>query len=241
MALPSNSCTGAAAGGAEWSARKSSHFGVADAPLQTDGFCVQVRSSTLRLGAASSLGVAVRAASCSGDSGLLLGAAPAMSLGEDNSWRSLATAAAVAVWAFFCVVGALSALAAALNTFGSSARRSGWNARLAGVLLASTARLAAAGPANASVAPFSDDISRTKLTGYVFAEHVPTEFENDMHYLQDAAGEDVEPLVEEGGHDGHDHGRRRLDDNSGHDHGGGSDAPWSSGWFVDSAFPNSLA
>ena len=37
-----------------------------------------------------------------------------------------------------------------------------------------------------------------------FAEHVPTEFENDMHYLQDAAGEDVEPLVEEGGggHDG---------------------------------------
>ena len=159
-------------------------------------------------------------------SGLLLGAAPTMSLGEDNSWRSLATAAAVAcVWAFFCVVGALSALAAALNTFGSSARRSGWNARLAGVLLASTARLAAAGPANASVAPFSDDISRTrrKLTGYVFAEHVPTEFENDMHYLQDAAGEDVEPLVEDGGdHAGHDHGRRRLDDNSGHDHGASS-------------------
>ena len=136
---------------------------------------------------------------------------------------------------------ALSARMAARPNFGSCARRSGWNARLAGVLLASTARLAAAGPANASVAPFSDDISRTKLTGYVFAEHVPTEFENDMHYLQDAAGEDVEPLVEEGGHDGHDHGRRRLDDNSGHDHGGGSDAPWSSGWFVDSAFPNSLA
>ena len=46
--------------------------------------------------------------------------------------------------------------------------------------------------------------------GYVaiFAEHVPTEFENDMHYLQDAEGTDVEPLVEEGGggHDGHDHG-----------------------------------
>ena len=99
---------------------------------------------------------------------LLLGAAPTMSLGEDNSWRSLATAAAVAcVWAFFCVVGALSALAAALISFGSSARRSGWNARLAGVLLASTASLAAAAPANASVAPFSDDFSRTrrKLTG----------------------------------------------------------------------------
>ena len=34
--------------------------------------------------------------------------------------------------------------------------------------------------------------------GYVafFAEHVPTEFENDMHYLQDAAGADVEPCAE---------------------------------------------
>ena len=156
-------------------------------------------NSTLKGGAAAACSAfAIRAATrCSGESGLLLGAAPAMSLGEDNSWRSLATAAAVAcVWAFFCVVAALSALAAALNTFGSSARRSGWNARLAGVLLASTARLAAAGPANASVAPFSDDISRTKLTGYVFAEHVPTEFENDMHYLQDAAGADVEPCAE---------------------------------------------
>ena len=42
-----------------------------------------------------------------------------------------------------------------------------------------------------------------------------------MHYLQDAEGTDVEPLVEEGGggHDGHDHGRRRLDDHDGHDHG----------------------
>ena len=29
-----------------------------------------------------------------------------------------------------------------------------------------------------------------------FAEHVPTEFENDMHYLQDAAGADVEPCAE---------------------------------------------
>ena len=95
----------------------------------------------------------MRAASCSGDSALLLGAAPAMSLGEDNSWRSLATAAVACVWALFCVVAALVLLAAALNTFGGSARRSGWNARLAGVLLASTARLAAAGPANASVAP----------------------------------------------------------------------------------------
>ena len=176
MALLSSG-SGAAAGGAEWSAGESSnsHFARGARPdlRQTDGFCVQVRSSTLRLGAAAFLGIAVRAASCSGDSGLLLGAAPTMSLGEDNSWRSLATAAAVAcVWAFFCVVGALPALAAALNTFGSSARHSGWNARLAGVLLASTASITAAAPANASVAPFSDDISRTerKLTGYVMTD-----------------------------------------------------------------------
>ena len=42
-------------------------------------------------------------------------------------------------------------------------------ARVVGALLASTASLAAAGPAKASVAPFSDDLSRTqrKLTGYV--------------------------------------------------------------------------
>ena len=64
---------------------------------------------------------------------------------------------------------ALSARMAARPSFGSSARRSGWNARLAGVLLASTASLAAAGPSNASVAPFSGDFSRAqrKLTGYV--------------------------------------------------------------------------
>ena len=64
---------------------------------------------------------------------------------------------------------ALSARMAARPNFGSSARRSGWNARLAGVLLASTASLAAAGPSNASVAPFSGDFSRAqrKLTGYV--------------------------------------------------------------------------
>ena len=91
MALPSNSCTGAAAGGAEWPPRKSSHLTRGtqpDAPLQTDGFCVQVRSSTLRLGAAAFLGLAARATAtrCFNEwSGLLLGAAPAMSLGEDNS------------------------------------------------------------------------------------------------------------------------------------------------------------
>ena len=54
MALLSSG-SGAAAGGAEWSARESSnsHFARGARPdLQTDGFCVQIRSSTLRLGAA---------------------------------------------------------------------------------------------------------------------------------------------------------------------------------------------
>ena len=104
MALLSS---GSGAAGAEWSPGESSNSHCARGArpdLQTDGFCVQVRSSTLRLGAAAFLGIAVRAASCSGDSGLLLGAAPAMSLGEDNSWRSLATAAVACVWALFCVV-----------------------------------------------------------------------------------------------------------------------------------------
>jgi len=58
------------------------------------------------------------------------------------------------------VVGALSAHTAALNIFGTSARRSGWNARVVGALLASLARPAAAGPAKASR-------TQRKLTGYV--------------------------------------------------------------------------
>jgi len=57
---------------------------------------------------------------------------------------------------------ALSARMAARPNFGSSARRSACSARIVGVLLASTASLAAAGPAKASVAPFSDDSSRTQ-------------------------------------------------------------------------------
>ena len=41
----------------------------------------------------------------------------------------------------------------------------------------------------------------------VFTAHSPYEFERDMHYLQDSAGADVEPIAEEssGAHD-HDHG-----------------------------------
>ena len=143
------------------------------APVKEGGLCSQIWNSTLKGGAAAAFwAFAARATAtrCSGESSGLLGAAPAMSQGEDNSWRSLGAAAVSAcVWAFFCAVAALLVLAAARPSFGSSARRRTLNRRLAGVLLASTARLAAAGPANASVAPFSDDISRTqrKLTGYV--------------------------------------------------------------------------
>ena len=49
-------------------------------------------------------------------------------------------------------------------------------------------------------------IDTTGLTGIVvFAQHVPTEFERDMHYLKDAAGKDIEPTAQEGA-DGHAHG-----------------------------------
>ena len=43
----------------------------------------------------------------------------------------------------------------------------------------------------------------------IFAEHVPIEFEEDKHYIQDSKDVDVEPLVEEGA-EGHAHGHRRL-------------------------------
>ena len=46
----------------------------------------------------------------------------------------------------------------------------------------------------------------------IFAQHFPTEFERDTHYLQDASGTDIEPAAEEGAGDGHAHG---------HDHGSG--------------------
>ena len=51
-------------------------------------------------------------------------------------------------------------------------------------------------------------IDTTGLTGLaVFAQHVPTEFERDQHYLKNSAGADVESVAQEstGGHD-HDHG-----------------------------------
>ena len=158
------------------------------APGKEGGLCRQIWNSTLKGGAAAAFwAFAARATAtrCSGEWSGLLAAAPASSLGEDNSWRSLATAVAVAcVWAFFCVVAALLFLTAARPSFGSSARRLTSNRRLAGVLLASTARLAAAGPANASVAPFSGDFSRTqrKLTGYAMTDsNIRTAVASESH------------------------------------------------------------
>eukprot|EP00418_Pyrodinium_bahamense_P022872 CAMPEP_0179130666 /NCGR_PEP_ID=MMETSP0796-20121207/62041_1 /TAXON_ID=73915 /ORGANISM="Pyrodinium bahamense, Strain pbaha01" /LENGTH=283 /DNA_ID=CAMNT_0020829571 /DNA_START=25 /DNA_END=872 /DNA_ORIENTATION=- len=76
----------------------------------------------------------------------------------------------------------------------------------------------------------------------VFLEHSPFEFENGFHFLQDEAGEDVEPVVEEmaghghdhGGHDGHDHGGH-----DGHDHGGEGEisCPWDKAWEWAGVFP----
>ena len=39
----------------------------------------------------------------------------------------------------------------------------------------------------------------------VFAQHVPTEFERDQHYLKDSAGTDIEPVAQESS-GAHDHG-----------------------------------
>jgi len=48
-------------------------------------------------------------------------------------------------------------------------------------------------------------INTTGIAGVViFAQHVPTEFERDTHYLFDAAGVDIEPVAQESG-GGHAH------------------------------------
>ncbi|MFL2957509.1 MAG: metal ABC transporter substrate-binding protein, partial [Candidatus Thalassarchaeaceae archaeon] len=52
-------------------------------------------------------------------------------------------------------------------------------------------------------------IDTTGITGMaMYAQHVPTEFERDQHYLKDSAGTDIEPIAQEGaGAHGHgDHG-----------------------------------
>ena len=48
----------------------------------------------------------------------------------------------------------------------------------------------------------------------MYAQHVPTEFERDQHYLKDSAGTDIEPIAQEGGgaHDHGDHGDDHGDD-----------------------------
>merc|ERR1712087_924210 len=61
----------------------------------------------------------------------------------------------------------------------------------------------------------------------ILAQHVPTEFEYNKHYLKDSAGTDIEPAAQEnlaGGHDGHDHGGgAETDSHDGHDHGGSAE------------------
>ena len=71
----------------------------------------------------------------------------------------------------------------------------------------------------------SDDstftIDTTGITGMsMYAQHVPTEFERDQHYLKDSAGTDIEPIAQEGAgaHGDHgDHGDEHGDDHDDHD------------------------
>ena len=52
-------------------------------------------------------------------------------------------------------------------------------------------------------------IDTAGITGMaMYAQHVPTEFERDQHYLKDSAGTDIEPIAQEGAgaHDHADHG-----------------------------------
>jgi len=54
-------------------------------------------------------------------------------------------------------------------------------------------------------------INTAGITGIaVYAQHVPTEFERDAHYLYDASNVDIEPVAQEASSGGHDHGHRRL-------------------------------
>ena len=59
------------------------------------------------------------------------------------------------------------------------------------------------------------------ITGMsMYAQHVPTEFERDQHYLKDSAGTDIEPVAQEGAgaHGDHgDHGDEHGDDHDDHD------------------------
>jgi len=67
----------------------------------------------------------------------------------------------------------------------------------------------------------------------IFAQHVPTEFERDKHYLADASDADVEPIAQEPEPGAHAHGRRLEEDaHAGHDHGGGG----ATGKYADADF-----
>ena len=60
------------------------------------------------------------------------------------------------------------------------------------------------------------------ITGMaMYAQHVPTEFERDQHYLKDSAGTDIEPIAQEGAgaHDHGDHGDDDHGDDGHDDHG----------------------
>ena len=66
-------------------------------------------------------------------------------------------------------------------------------------------------------------IDTAGITGMaMYAQHVPTEFERDQHYLKDSAGTDIEPIAQEGAgahaHGDHDdHGDDDHDDHDDHD------------------------
>ena len=55
-------------------------------------------------------------------------------------------------------------------------------------------------------------IDTSGFTGMaMYAQHVPTEFERDQHYLKDSAGTDIEPIAQEGA-GAHDHGHGEEED-----------------------------
>ena len=60
-------------------------------------------------------------------------------------------------------------------------------------------------------------IDTAGITGMaMYAQHVPTEFERDQHYLKDSAGTDIEPIAQEGA-GAHDHGDHDDHGDDGHD------------------------
>ena len=60
-------------------------------------------------------------------------------------------------------------------------------------------------------------MNTTGITGLaIYAEHVPTEFERDQHYLKNSTGGDIEPVAQEGGGA---HGHGEHGDNHGDEHG----------------------